>query len=98
MWLVSVEGNKERAVFGEVERMWKETVGTHFKVETCEIRRIAWLRPKFRQVISGAIVTGLPVFGARVARVMRMWTRRTVRGKDTEGVRLVRGVRLRGVA
>jgi len=72
MWLVGVEGNKEKAVGGEVERMWKGTVGTQFKVETCVIRRSAWLRPKFRQVISGAIVAGLPVFGTRVARVMRM--------------------------
>ena len=72
MWFVSVEGSKERAVCGEVERMWKETVGTRLKVETCEIRRNAWLRPKFRQVISGAIVAGLAAFGARVARVMRI--------------------------
>jgi len=79
MWLVSVEGNKEKAVCGGVERMWKETVGTHFKVETCEIRRSAWLRPKCRQVLNRAIVDGLPVFGARVARVMRIWTRGTVR-------------------
>ena len=95
MWLVSVEGNKERAVCGEVERMWKETVGTHFEVDTCEIRRSAWLRPNFIQVISAAIVAGLPVFLAKVARVMRTWTRRIVGGR-TQGVRLVRGVCLRG--
>ena len=43
MWLVGVEGNKERAVCGEVERIWKETVGTHFKVETCEIHYVLYI-------------------------------------------------------